>query len=293
MTSGGPRDDSADTDSSVVVPESWDARLSERRRVVGEVPDFGGSKVALASRPVWLFPVAVIGAIAAVALVLLLAWPDSEPVKPPTTVVTATAATPKPTPTAKPQPSQTAIGTATSRATASKASLPPPAPENPTICFAQLMPPDAFGTISVDVGFCCEETAAYGTTIKLKSEVVRAGGHGVSDGMKEWSQLGWYEMAAFAVMRTHCCPDAPALVVGQRKIEACRLEESLAWLANAIDDGDDMQQAVLAYTNAVRCITSKGYAESFGQYDLPQGGELTIFDRILQRIGKLRKPAKE
>ena len=134
--------------------------------------------------------------------------------------------------------------------------------------------------------------AKHGTMVKLKSEVVRAGGHGVSDGMKEWSQLGWYEVAAFAVMRTHCCPDAAALVVRQRKIGQCRLEESLAWLANAIDDDDDMQQAVRAYTNAVRCITSKGYAESFGQYELPKGGELTIFDRILQRIRKLRKAAQ-
>jgi hypothetical protein len=289
MTSGGPTDDSPDTPSAAVrVPESWDARLSERRRVAPQVPDFRVAPSVRPVRPAWLWPAVGAGLVATVVAVVYLALPDAPAAGPPK-MVTATS---RPAPPPKPRPTTTATASATSSATASKASLPPPAPENPTLCFAQLMAPDAFGEISVDVSFCCEETAAYGTTIKLKSEVVRAGGHGVSDGMKEWSQLGWYEMAAFAVMRTHCCPDAPALVVGHAKIAPCRLEESLAWMANAIDDGDDMQQAVLAYTNAVRCITSKGYSESFGQYDLPQGGELTIIDRILQRIAKLRKPAQ-
>ncbi len=263
-------------------------------RAAPPVPDLGTLRTRRAGRPAWVVPAIGAGAVAVVLAVVVLAWPDGTAEGPRRTVVTATV---EPVPAASPTPAKppaTAAATPTSSATATAAarSLPPPAPDNPTLCFEQLMPSDAFGQLSVDVAFCCEQTAAYSTMVKLKSEVVRAGGHGVTEAMKEWSQLGWYEMAAFAVMRTHCCPDSPALVVRLPRIEACRLEESLAWLANAIDDEEDMQQAVRAYTKAVGCITSKGYSESFGQYYLPQGGELTIFDRILQRILKLRKAAR-
>ncbi|MBW2452992.1 MAG: hypothetical protein JRI68_00700 [Deltaproteobacteria bacterium] len=296
MTSGKGKGDGADPDAGIVMPESWDSRHSDMARAVSQVPDLGTLRTTRPSRPPWVVPAIGAGVVAVLLVVVVLAWPDGEPEGPTKTVATATAQPARPAPPSPPEPQATASeasATATATATASVALMPPPAPDNPTLCFEQLMPPDAFGKLSVDVAYCCVETAAYGTTVKLKSEVVRAGGHGVSEAMKEWSQLGWYEMAAFAVMRTHCCPDSPALVVRQRKIERCQLAESLAWLANAIDDEEDMQQAVLAYTKAVRCITSKGYSESFGQYYLPQGGELTIFDRILQRILKLRKAARK
>jgi len=292
MSSGKSKGDGAGSDEGIVMPESWDARHSDMVRPTAEVPDLGTMGARLPARHPWLVPALGGGAVVVVLVILVLVWPDGEPERPTRTVVTMTVEPQPPAPTQAPQPRPTAKPSASAAPTESAAALPPPPPDNPTLCFEQLMPKDAFGELSVDVAYCCEETAAYGTTVKLKAEVVRAGGHGVSEAMKEWSQLGWYEMAAFAVMRTHCCPDAPALVVRQRKIEQCQLEESLAWLANAIDDEEDMQEAVRAYTKAVRCITSKGYAESFGQYDLPQGGELTIFDRILQRILKLRRARK-
>ena len=35
--------------------------------------------------------------------------------------------------------------------------------------------------------------------------VVGAGGK-LTDGMREWAGLGWYEAAAYGVLRARCCP---------------------------------------------------------------------------------------
>jgi hypothetical protein len=156
-------------------------------------------------------------------------------------------------------------------------------------CFAALLPADAFGERAPDLDACCRGTDAYDRMLKLKTEVVRTGRAEPTEAMQEWSRLGWYETAAFAVMRAHCCPDAAALEA-PRVVSRCKMDEALAWLANALDDPRAMSEAVRAFGAAAECISDKGRPDLFGRSGPPNGGEIVFLGNVIERVRKARSP---
>lgn len=122
----------------------------------------------------------------------------------------------------------------------------------------------------------------------VRTEVVRAGARKrVSDGMREWAVLGWYEMAAFAIMRSSCCPSAAPLDI-PIAIPTCDIETPLLELAtlasSAAAEDAKVTAALDAYTNAVRCVARAGGSDGFGQKGGPQGGESGTFEKTLKRV---------
>ncbi|MEM9876302.1 MAG: hypothetical protein AAF928_15505, partial [Myxococcota bacterium] len=153
-------------------------------------------------------------------------------------------------------------------------------------CWASLLPEDGLGRGGGDLGHLCEEARDYRAMLGLKTEIVRHGARGVTEGMREWSKLGWYETAAFAAMRGHCCPDAAALRSG---FASCRMEQSLAYIANALDDEAKMASARDAYHTAAACVAPKGGAPQYGRASMPGSAGKKYFDRITARIRAARR----
>lgn len=127
--------------------------------------------------------------------------------------------------------------------------------------------------------------------LKLKSAVVASGGGNTTAAMREWSKLGWYELAAFAMMRSHCCTGAPALTAPS-ETKACNLEAALAALGGALDDGKAMEKALRDYRTAVDCLVDKGHSSLFGRNGPPQGGELQYIEQLLGRVRRARSESK-
>jgi len=232
--------------------------------------------------------------LASAALLLLcaiagaVAWQLSGPAAAP-----AQTAAPKPVASSvSAPPSSLASTTSTRSATAPSASErpAPKPPQTPPRCFASLLPDAAFGPgpPPSELSACCRDRRAYGGTLRLKSALVAAGGPtNVTEAMREWSKLGWYEIAAYGLLRSQCCPDAPALTA-PKLIAACKLEAALAVIANSMDDAAQMDRAAKAFHRAARCIALSGAAEIFGRFDPPYGGERKYFDRIAERVRKAR-----
>jgi hypothetical protein len=189
------------------------------------------------------------------------------------------AAPPSAAPSASPSPSASAAPSASASAAATPASA--------AECFAGLLPEGALGEPLLDVSGLCTGEDGYKTMLELKAVLVRVGAGGVTPAMSEWSALGWHETAAFAILRAHCCPDAPVLKVAET-FAKCRMDESLAYLVNALDDDDKMREAREAYFAAAKCIAGTGWGGSFAQYGFPHEGELKPLDRILERVRKAR-----
>src|SRR5262249_53128453 len=65
-----------------------------------------------------------------------------------------------------------------------------------------------------DQGRICNELAPRHGAAALRADVVRANrGRATSEGVREWSLLGWYEMAVFSVIRARCCPSTTPLAL--------------------------------------------------------------------------------
>lgn len=184
-----------------------------------------------------------------------------------------------------------------SAAPSARSSAPPPAPptappapppKDTAACFAAMLPEQAFGRYEPKLDRLCTDTRAYQGMLEIKTAIVRAGGsYTITPAMAEWSKLGWFETAAYAAMRAHCCPDGKALKAGG-SLGRCKMDEALAYVANAIDDEAKLEQALGAYREAARCIALAGGGYAWGRLDAPYGGEEVYFKRIYARMKQAR-----
>ena len=71
--------------------------------------------------------------------------------------------------------------------------------------------------------------------------------------MKIFAKIGWYDMAAFAVVRAGCCPDAPPLTL-DRLAESCpKMDEALREIGEAVVAVKPPEAALKKYTDAIHC----------------------------------------
>jgi hypothetical protein len=153
-------------------------------------------------------------------------------------------------------------------------------------CVVSLFPADSFDP-TTDFSFVCAETDPQRGGELVRAQLVR-NHRNISDGMKEWALLGWYEMAAFSVVRARCCPSASPLQLPE--VHGCApMADVLAGItaaAAATADPEDkaLKKAVDAYTDAVHCFVRSGNASRFGRVRNPQGGEDTTFMRFLSQV---------
>jgi hypothetical protein len=152
-----------------------------------------------------------------------------------------------------------------------------------------MLPPETFGAAAPDLSFVCADRRAFQGATALEAEIVKAAGGAstVTVAMDEWSRLGWYQLAAYALMRGHCCPDAQGLKVPEA-MAPCKLEAALCWLPNALGDPGELVKALASFGRAASCLSQTGLAEQLGQQGPPSGGETAYLERLLARIRRDR-----
>ncbi len=273
----------------IQIPDAWDADFEQQASSPGpspqqaqvdrspEPPNLVGARVVLAAAIVLLLCVVAGG----------VAWQLSSPSTQPLPSATGSAATPEPLSAPAPRTATAASRARPSAAPKASERPAPKRPQTPSSCITSLLPDDAFGPRQPDLSARCRDRRAYPGALRLKSALVAAAGPTkVTEATREWSKLGWYEIAAYALLRSECCPDAKALVA-PKLIRACKLEGALAWIANA-SDHKEMDRAAEAFHKAARCIALSGAAEIFGREGPPYGGERKYFDQIAARVRKAR-----
>jgi len=149
--------------------------------------------------------------------------------------------------------------------------------------------PSTFPSRKPQLDFVCSETHPRRGGTAIREVVIRAGRKtGARVAMREWDQLGWYEMAVFAVARQKCCSEPPPLVK-LRGLEACHLSDVLEKLGKASTEANDdvMAKAIDEFQAAIICLIRKGAARSFGQPGRrPKDGAVAVFLKITDRLNE-------
>ena len=101
--------------------------------------------------------------------------------------------------------------------------------------------------------------------------------------MKLSARLGWYDMAAFAVVHAGCCEEPKALVAPEPGKGCDPLAESLQEIAKAVIAGRSYEDAFKKYTGAIHCELNQG-KPLFGRAQRPQPGEDTAFKEFVDAI---------
>ena len=215
-----------------------------------------------------------------------------KPSAPPNTLPAPSTAAPK-APEPKPEPSLSPSGSPSTVASPAPTKTPGPAPDaaskdDVSTCVMSLFPTETFEGSTPNFSKMCSTSNPIRGSRELHGEVVRAGGgsKGVTTGMGEMSTMGWYRLAAFSIIRGHCCTD-PTPFKTPTMLE-CNLDHTLERLAREVNRGGDLasEAAVKQVTKSFYCLARGGAAEFFGQAGMPNGGELTTFLRLLVRVRK-------
>jgi hypothetical protein len=159
-----------------------------------------------------------------------------------------------------------------------------PAPEDLNQCVAKHFAPDAFDVPPPRFDFLCGAVDPRRAALELGARLIfaqqRKGGP-VSDAMKEWSILNWYELAFVTLTQHACCknPPAPDTKVGK----TCSFDEALAAVGVAGSRGQGLDEAITTYDTAVQCLINFGLSPHYKQDHPTYGPERDAFRRISER----------
>jgi hypothetical protein len=196
---------------------------------------------------------------------------------------------PSPGPTAGLATSSAPGDRSSAQASAAGSAVRPPRPGGDLAgCVATLFPKGTFGADrrKLRVEFVCSERDARKGAKGINAQLVVGAGAGVvSTGMKDWAQLGWYEMALFATAKTLCC-DKPAALSTRTGPNDCDLDRALERLAQAAVHGDDatLNKAIGSYKDTATCLLRQGGAGPYVDRGLPGRAATAAFARFLARI---------
>jgi hypothetical protein len=151
-------------------------------------------------------------------------------------------------------------------------------------CVGGWLPSGAFGK-PPDLGWVCKQSDPLQGSAALKSALVKYKPPGqVTDAMKVFSQLGWYEMAAYSVVHAGCCADAEALKLVDPAPGCARLDEPLNTIGASVVANQSPTEAVDAFDKAAKCEAKAQRAGSYNQNAAPTGAERAAFEDYLKRI---------
>lgn len=181
-----------------------------------------------------------------------------------------------------PATSSSVVASASATPTAAPFSVP-----DPEQCIEALLAPGAVAEgAKPNFTFLCEASDPRKVASQIRSVVIRAARGGVTDAMREWAVMGWYEYAAFASMKGRCCPSAPKIVLPSTSGLCAPMDDALNKISDVSKPGAseaDQEAALKGYRESLLCIARGGQHGVFGPYDPPSGGQDTAFMKTFAR----------
>jgi hypothetical protein len=154
--------------------------------------------------------------------------------------------------------------------------------DDASACIVGHLPAGTF-RVPQDMTFVCSEVDPRRGSARIRTRIVAARDGQFTDGMNEWPRLGWYELAAYSILRGRCCPGAAALQLPAVDPPCDPLGPVLERLAQAATSNVDVELRVLAFEKSAICVhnsKSPSYAYAYPPY----GGSQYAFGWFLKRV---------
>lgn len=152
-------------------------------------------------------------------------------------------------------------------------------------CVVGYLPKNTFGS-APDFSGLCELTDPRAGADKLRVAIVGSAPKtaGATDSMKIFARIGWYDMAAFAVVRAGCCPDAKPLELPEPGKACGDMAEALRGVGQEVVSNHPAEEPLKKYTAAIHCELNLGRGQLFRKAERPAGGEDTAFLELVKAI---------
>jgi serine/threonine protein kinase len=150
-------------------------------------------------------------------------------------------------------------------------------------CVAGYLPKGTFEK-APDMSWVCEETDPRDGAEKLRVAVINGGKGATSEAMKIFSRIGWYDMAAFAVVHAGCCENAKPLSLPPPSPNCTAMDEALREIGSAVVAARSYEEPIKAYTAAIHCELNAGKGVALRHPARPVGGEDSAFGELVHSV---------
>ena len=150
-------------------------------------------------------------------------------------------------------------------------------------CVSGYMPKGTFDK-APDMSWVCEEADPRTGAEKLRVAVINGGKGNVTDAMKIFARMGWYDMAAYSVVRAGCCENAKPLSLPEPSTGCTALADSLREIGSSVVASRSYEEPLKAYTSAVHCELNAGKGVAFRHTTRPSGGEDSAFAELVHAV---------
>jgi serine/threonine protein kinase len=150
-------------------------------------------------------------------------------------------------------------------------------------CVSGYLPKGTFDK-APDMSWVCDESDPRTGAEKLRVAVINGGRGNISDAMKIFARIGWYDMAAFAVVRAGCCENAKPLSLPPPSTGCTAMADSLREIGSSVVASRSYEESMKAYTAAIHCEMNAGKAAALRHTARPAGGEDSAFAELVHAV---------
>jgi len=169
------------------------------------------------------------------------------------------------------------------------ASAPPTAlsEEQLNACAQDFFPPNTFiRTVSFD--FLCANDNPRKSAVMLHQQIIHAGAGSVTDGMRLWSSLSWYELVVVTMIRNACCPGAAPLVLPEPGEPCASMVDVLQDASRGPCTQPHLGQRISRFEESVRCLYAHDRPRPYRYQGLLNSHQRATFEEFAGRIPPAR-----
>lgn len=151
-------------------------------------------------------------------------------------------------------------------------------------CVAGYLPEGAFSA-PPSLGWICAESDPRAGSQRLKAAVVaNRPRNQVTEAMKIFSRLEWFEMAAYAVVYSGCCTEAKPLELPPPSTGCPDMAAELGKIGKQVVAAAEPADALRAFEAAARCESAAGQAFRYQRPGPPAPDQMSAFQQLVAAI---------
>ncbi|MCL2822656.1 MAG: hypothetical protein FWD57_01570 [Polyangiaceae bacterium] len=165
----------------------------------------------------------------------------------------------------------------------------PSEPAAPTLdvraCVESFFPPNTFLPVT-PLDAVCSDSTPQKAVITLYKQIVNGGNGKVTEGMRIWSNMSWYEIAIASMVRTKCCPDSQPFQFPEG-IEQCDpLSEAISKASTGLCTPEAAKERSSAVEQPVKCLVAHKRILPFRYTGAIKADQRRVFEDYIQQLPK-------